>query len=362
MLETYEIRIFDRYADLFDGVIPSAEKSSHGILALTGTVGDQLYLKIGQLHQQMAQAGLSSIFSHSEITRTYSREELDSAELFLPRILFTHLAGEEHGTRYKEATDCEQQAFDFEFPNSDFSKPVVVPVRVPCGLCSRQSSLLRVPFRRLAKKRPIQLLWGGEYVISAQLAQSIRTERLAGATLYPMRNLLAEPVPPLDLGNQAGERILELAATAGLNPEQLEFWEWLYKNAPKQWLDDLLIQQREMRPEGSSSPLNFFQLLTHSRMLETSERSHFGDNPFDRSEGGSFRCKSGAIAGRNLISPLSILRSSWDGSDFCRTRLWVGGRQGLFRPYPLLVVSRRFVQALERNGIRGINFEIVEIV
>jgi hypothetical protein len=65
------------------------------------------------------------------------------------------------------------------------------------------------------------------------------------------------------------------------------------------------------------------------------------------------------LAGNKLLSPLSILRSSWDGSDICKTRIFVGARQGLFRPHPLFVVSRQFAEKMKRAKIKGLSYEIV---
>ena len=201
MLERYEFRLFEKYADLLGVALPSDTKSAYGIVILRGVVDDELFTRIRQLHQDAQRAGAGHIFSHSEITRTYTQQEFDEAEFFLPKILFTHLAGEEFGTRYNESPDCEQEAFEILYPDSDYSNPVVVTTKVPCGICSTQATLLRLPFGRLARSRPIQRLWGGELVISEQLAQVIGAERLTVGALYPIRNMRSSPVAPLVLAN-----------------------------------------------------------------------------------------------------------------------------------------------------------------
>lgn len=323
-------------------------------------VGDELFTRVGKLGREVQQAGAGLIFSYWEIKRKYSHAELDRGELFLPRIAFTHLAGEEYGTRYQESTECAQEGFEVKFADSDHSNPIVVSRWLPCGLCSPQVTLLRVPFGLLAKSRPIQRLWGGELVISHQLSQLIVDERLTGGALYPIRNLKSAPISPLVLSNPAGSRLFELARAVGLNPEQFEFWRWFYADAPKELLDEFLAEQNECYPDAIAFS-GFWQLLPHSHPLDVSDSTRFGQDPFDMSAARSFRCKSGVIAGGRLLSSLSVLGSSWDGSDICHTDVFIGGRQGLFRPHRLLVVSRRFVEAMKEAGIR-LDCEIVDVV
>jgi hypothetical protein len=63
-----------------------------------------------------------------------------------------------------------------------------------------------------------------------------------------------------------------------------------------------------------------------------------------------------------LLSSLFIRKSSWDGSDICATDVFVGSRVGLFRPYRLLVVSQRLYRAMQEERVRGVGFEVVELV
>ena len=89
--------------------------------------------------------------------------------------------------------------------------------------------------------------------------------------------------------------------------------------------------------------------------------TRFGANPFDTQRTGYQHCEGGTIAGLRPISEVSILGSSWDGSDLCQTEIYVGSRGGLFRPHRLLIVSKKVLEALECNRLKGFRYEIVKI-
>jgi hypothetical protein len=67
------------------------------------------------------------------------------------------------------------------------------------------------------------------------------------------------------------------------------------------------------------------------------------------------------VAGLNLLSELSVKRTGHDGSDVCATRQLVGPRSrngGVFRPYPLLLISARLRKLLERLKAKGFELEV----
>lgn len=112
----------------------------------------------------------------------------------------------------------------------------------------------------------------------------------------------------------------------------------------------------------TSAGASRLQLVVLSHALEVSPETRFGAHPFDNKSQGYFRCRSGEIAGNSLISPLRIVKDSWDGADLCRTRVHVSSRQGAYRPYQLLVVSSRLFRAMRNAGLRGFHYEIAELV
>lgn len=113
--------------------------------------------------------------------------------------------------------------------------------------------------------------------------------------------------------------------------------------------------------ERNAPSRNLSQLVVQSKPLEVTMHSRFGETPFDTESGGYHRCAAGVIAGLRPISLLSIVRSSWDGSDVCRTSVYMSGRGGLFRPYQLLVVSKRVFTAIQKQAMKGFQFEVVAV-
>jgi hypothetical protein len=99
------------------------------------------------------------------------------------------------------------------------------------------------------------------------------------------------------------------------------------------------------------------QLLFESKPVIVSESTKCGINPLDLDEAGEFVCPEGHVIGLNLVSELYVSRKSWDGSDVCRTRQHIGSRQGLLVPEPVIVVSPRCFEVLQRRRIKGALFE-----
>jgi len=364
MVEKYELRLHAEYAHLLADLIkepPELTSSSLNVI-LRGVVGDPVFARVKELDRKLREAGRAGVFAGWDIRRTFSREEIERAELFLLRIGFTHVAGEEYGTEYEESSDCLQQAWRHEFLDHSGAKFRTVPEMVPCGICSKRVGVLQVPFSKLAKKRDLFRIWGGELIVSERLAALLREGGFTGGELLPVRNIRPESTRPMDLSVcPAGVELLSLAAAKGvnLNPKKQEFWWWLYEDAPKALLNEMLEQQKALRIKPARSSRSYSQLVLHSRPLEVSERTRFGDRLLD-TDVRKVHCKSGEIAGGSLLSPLSVVGDSWDGSDLCRTRVYIIRRQGLFRPHQPLVVSKRLFTAMQQSGMKGFRYEVAE--
>ena len=174
-----------------------------------------------------------------------------------------------------------------------------------CGVGSRQIGQLHIPARKLPKTRDIIRLWGGELIVSERLASLILSNDLSGAALS-------------SIGYSSTRRSL----------------------------DDCLSNH---------------QLMVNSTPVELTDRVRFGEDPFDILSGGCCLCEAGEIAGARPLTPLTIKESSWDGSDFCHTRVHMSSRGGLFRPYRILMVSKRCFECLRESDIKGFDFEIVDV-
>jgi hypothetical protein len=309
MIERYELRLFAQYRDLVEDLLPALPGVTSGIVVLRGEVGDAVFSRLAEVQDDLQKVGPAGTFAGWEIKRSYTQEELQRGELFLLKPPFTHLSAEEYGTLYTESDTCRQVSFDFELIDPSGSEIRTVPRLVPCGLCSRQATPLRLPLSRLPRSRDLVMLWGGEIVLSERFCSLLASEACLGSELRPV----------------VGRGKKRSASESN------------YRSGP-------------------------CQLTIHSTPVEVSKECRFGDNPFDFESSGSYRCPSGEIAGLNLLSALKVEKSSWDGSDISRTRIYVGGRQGLFRPRQLLLVSKRLFHALRGATVKGFDCEVVELV
>jgi hypothetical protein len=117
-----------------------------------------------------------------------------------------------------------------------------------------------------------------------------------------------------------------------------------------------VIDARRKQP----SP-DWFQLGVSAPPVEVVTPTQYGIDPFDLDEAGEYRCPLGHIAGLNVLSELTIARSSWTGADLVATRQLIGRRVGLLVPSPLYLVSQRLYQRLVAEGIKGFTFEVAHL-
>ncbi len=120
------------------------------------------------------------------------------------------------------------------------------------------------------------------------------------------------------------------------------------------------------RPVRQCPPLRrslppYWQPQITSSPVSAAPETKFGYNIFDEDLGDTYRCPVGPVVGLHKLSELYIKRSTWDGSDFAETAEFIGVRQGLLNPFPLIVLSQRARRVLETMA-RGIKFEVVHLV
>jgi hypothetical protein len=305
MIETYEIQLFSKYLSLVSDAAPPRSKFPIIAVTVRGVVGDTQFNRIGELDRRLRRSKAGCAFGGWKISRQHSEEELARAELFFVNVPMTEVAAEEYGTEYLEAKSCEFNGEVLQHVGGTEFR--VVPGKVWCGLGADQIGSLRLPFGKFKGNRDLYRIWGGELVVSEGLASLINHGQFSGSSLLP--------------------------------------------------IIDINERNRSKAPRR-----NLSQLILQSNPLDVTPQSRFGDTPFDTSFGGYHRCAAGVIAGLRPISPLSIARSSWDGSDLCRTAVYVSARRGLFRPYQLLMVSKKFLMALQALTTKGFQFEAVEMV
>ncbi|MGD0510741.1 MAG: hypothetical protein ABSA33_02775 [Candidatus Micrarchaeaceae archaeon] len=356
MIEKYEFQLFSKYLPLVSGTNRQLCESPNTAVTLRGTVGDSTFVRIGELDQQLRALDLSP-FGSWEIKRVYSTVEIARAKLFMLKIPLTHIAGEECGTLYDESSTCED-----------------------CGIGSRQMGPLRVAFRRLSRVRDIIRLWGGELIASERLADLMQTFRVSGAVLNSVIDSTYKTVVPMNLSRiPSGRELVSRATERGVGLSGWQFFRWVHQEFQRSLWDKVLGEWKQYteeqkngvnsedteirkRKENTIVKQNFRQIIVISRPIELAESSHFGSNPFDMSAKGSCRCAAGEIAGARPISSLVVKLASWDGSDVCQTMVYMGSRGGLFRPFQILVVSKRFFQILRQQEMKGFDFEVVDTI
>ncbi len=166
MEERFEFRLLSSYVSEIGDAVTGPRRFPDVARAVRGKVGDAVYSRIGELHGEVRESGHGLVFGSWDITRTYSRAEIDRATLIMLRLPFTHLAGEECGTKYDESNACSR-----------------------CGLGSQQVGPLLVSFGKLPKSRDLIRLWGGELLVSERLARLIRAGGFTGNVLSPATHL-----------------------------------------------------------------------------------------------------------------------------------------------------------------------------
>ena len=365
MVENYELQLFSQYLPLVVDRDDDVDRGSVLATTLRGVVGDPLFVRVGALDERLRQNRQGVAFAGWDIKRSYSDEELARAQLFLLNVPMTHVSAEEYGTGYQEsaACDCDGETLDAV----EGVRFRVVRKTHSCGLSSKQVGPLKLPFKKLKSGEDVYRVWGGELVVSERFVALVYAGGFSGTVVFPVSDVAKNDLTsPLEFTSwPAGREILAIAATKNLSPTDWAFWQWLNNEASKPLLERLIAQMNSIngkRHPGTDSKGNFAQLVLRSKPLQVSGDSRFGATPFDAKAIGSHRCDAGAISGLRPISQVSIVRSSWDGSDLCRTGVYVGARQGLFRPYQLFIVSKRLLDALLQERINGLRFEVVEMV
>jgi hypothetical protein len=176
-----------------------------------------------------------------------------------------------------------------------------------CGAHAPQLTELRLDTSRLPRGRDIaKTIAYSEVVVSARLAEAFQKQGLKGARFLPIRS-------------RGGRKAID----------------------------------------------SWFQLAVESRPLGVAPQTHFGVAPFDEDAKGEYRCPEGHVLGLNLLSEVWVKREDWDGADLCATKQWVGMRSrngGVFRPYPLLLISQRMRRLLLDLKAKGHQLEVAHLV
>jgi hypothetical protein len=221
---------------------------------------------------------------------------------------------------------------------------------------------LRLDLRKAPKTKDVASTIADEIIVSQRFAEVIVDSGLTGFELRRVRHKARYEDDAIDLKTLSiGQQILDKAIAEGSPHPTWSFWVWLNRPANRALSDQAQAEYAEKRRAtarraGKPTPL-WYQLVVVSDPVDIVPPTRIGVNPSNDDDEGALRCPLGHTLGLNLISELSISREAFEHSnaDVVRTRQSIGW---LNRPAPLIVVSPRFREVVEKERIKGFRFEV----
>jgi hypothetical protein len=347
MREIVDFRINERY---FERLFAPHEGKRLGdmVCQIDVETSDPRFQQIGEMEKQVRAEteGREFFFSYAGERRVYTRAELEAAEILGFGIWWCfEPAGEDCGTIYDESAVCPH-----------------------CGAGRRQISDLVLDLRKAPKRKDMACTIADEWIVSQRLAEIMLDAGLTGFELRPVRHKARYIDDPIDLNwVPAGRELLRRATEAGIPPPPSgEFLVWL--NRPEQAAlnaraDREYVERREKRAarRGKPPPV-WHQLVITAPPVSMVPPTRFGVDVFDDDAAGEFRCPLGHVAGLNLLSEVSVVRSEWDGSDVFCTQQLVGTRRGVLVPRPELLISQRCWKLLREHRTTGWAVDVAHLV
>jgi hypothetical protein len=344
MREIFEFRVQEEFADrLF---CPNEGKRlGSSVRQVRITDDDPRLPQIGEIDRIIDREQNKFFFHGWQITRKYSKAELDAALLFKMRIASAfEPVGEMCGTEYDESSGCPK-----------------------CGAGAFQTSSLRLDLRRVPKGKEIARTIADEWIVSQHLAELLTDAGLTGFELRPVRHNARYEDDPVDLHLvPTGREILRRAETAGCPHPEASFWVWLNRKKNRALSEQANAEHaalKSRKARRSAKPLPaWYQLIVTSSDAEIVPPTRTGIRPFDYDEMGTYRCPLGDLIGLNLLSEVSISAESRGDADIILSKQFIGARQGVLRPSRVLLISPRFWRLIESERIRGVGVEVVHLV
>jgi hypothetical protein len=242
MHETYELQLFSKHLSLVSDPDRKLRKPKLLGVTLCGVVGDRQFVRVGELDQRLRKARQGVAFGSWNIKRTYSKEELARAQLFLLNVPMTHASAEEYGTEYQESVDyeCDTESLEHE-GGTKFRR---VHKKAPCALRSKQVDPIRMPFDKLKRGEDVYRLWGGELIVSERFVTLTNTGEFSGGVFFPISDVTTDELTsPLEFsGSPAGLDVLSIAAAMNMSPADWNFWLWLNGEVQKPLLKELTVR------------------------------------------------------------------------------------------------------------------------
>ena len=214
MKEIYEFRIWKEYCNLLSK--PNPAKFNGAIFVIHISPNSTQFAEIEKLQKEVKEKYKESFFGFWNIVRKYTKQELDTANLFSIKILKTfEPAGEECGTIYDEKVACKI-----------------------CGSNRKQIGPLQLKKSTLPKKDIARTI-AGEVIVSEKFVEIYTLRNLKGATFQPvicngkssgyfqlgsaeelaLSDFTIAGTNPFDLSDKCGNEIYKcpLGHTIGLN-------------------------------------------------------------------------------------------------------------------------------------------------
>lgn len=170
-----------------------------------------------------------------------------------------------------------------------------------CGSGGKQIGSLVLDLKRIPRGKDIAKTIAGEVVVSRRLAELFTQQGVSGVTFGPIR----------------------------------------------------------MNAASSAESKDWFQLLVVANDVDVIDPTRVGINPFDEDQSGEYRCPRGDLIGLNLLSEVTV--KTRPACDFAVSRQFIGGRRGLLRPEPVVIVSPKVWKLFELEGVKGAGFEVAHV-
>jgi hypothetical protein len=163
MKEIYELRVIEEYADLA-GLRSYGNLSQYGVIKAKIANNDPNIDRVRRVATDLRRRG-QYLFHGWQITREYSKTEINAAELFnLVPTSFFEPEGEYCGTQYDERTACPR-----------------------CGSGAEQISPLYLPTSRIPKSKDFSQTIAGEMVLSQRFVDLFMDNQITGARFIPVK-------------------------------------------------------------------------------------------------------------------------------------------------------------------------------
>ena len=339
MKATAEFRVTEFYAKEF---LPAdlGKNLTDTVRKVQVPVGSEMYEKIGEISKLVRTRDHKYFFAGWNIQRSYSQNELDSAELL--RLKITRAfepAGLECGTLYDQTNTCEV-----------------------CHAGIRQTSELILDLNTVPKKVDIARTISDEIVVSQELADILTESKTIGYELRPVHHKHFAERMSIDLNKTAaGRELLQLAQEAGCPHPTWQFWVWLNKPEQKRLREKVQAETSVPNKLTRYHKEPWYQLVVTSS-VNINPATRTGIHPFDEDEINEYRCRNGHTIGLAILAELVIDKDSWDGSDIAATKQLFGVNRGLLRTSPLLVISQRLYRLMREAACKGFTVEVVHLV